>query len=476
MGMTGDQATHMPDVLHSLHEKSLVDLCGNLAKTYLHVVSAAEMPLGSSATTVVTEVYFDVEALNQAQQSAVLRFVDVPMLVQEMLNDTRIPKEDWFLEQDAPEYEDEQGHAVYGPVSYQCDRFKELLKTRTNRHTVVLEIIIWEDKSGTSVGSLHPLVFTLGNLAPQSRLRDAGMRTLALLPVIDVRTGYKLSPAQRAVRDQVTMDALATALSSANASAGGLYLVLPGDDKPTLCELRLAEMIGDKQEDSTLTATVGGHCPRSYAVTCARVRERGVLRPRPYLRVDEDCCSATAEPRTADKELDRQALYFQLAGLLKKAAAAELSRANEQNALVKVTINDLRRLLPPSLGGVTQITAVDCMYVINLGTTLKFWLMEEALIARSFLKSPALANLADVRLLLERRLQLVPKMCDGTGAILTRFEHGPWMSGNDISGASEWAAFFSQVLVCILGDEQLIPDATTRRRLTTLHCAYYAIY
>jgi hypothetical protein len=476
--MTGGQGAAIINVLHDLEEEGLINLHGNLARTYCHVVSAAEMKLASSASCAPTEVYFDIDQLEQAQQRTVLRFVDVPQLIQEMFNDPRIPLEDWCLEIEAPVYEDEHGGAVYGPEAFQCDHFKALVETRTQSTSVVIEIIIWADKSGTSIGTLHPAVLTLGNLSLRSRFSDAGLRTFALLPTIDVRTGAKLNPAERALRDQVVMDALAIALSSANASADGVLLVLPGDTVPTLCELRLGEVIGDKQEDSALTATVGGHDPRSYALTHARALDAQceAQLPRPYLRGDVGSRSATAEPRTAATELDRQALCIQLAFLRKKGAAAKLAKTYGQNAQVKVTINSLCRLVPASLGGLTQLTSMDMMHVADLGVTPKLWLLTEAVIARTFEKSGDLASHQDVRWLLEKRLQTVPKMCDGTGTTLMRFVHGPWKSGSGISAACEWASFFAQLPVCILGDDRLIPDAQTRQRLATLHCAYSDIY
>jgi hypothetical protein len=94
------------------------------------------------------------------------------------------------------------------------------------------------DKTDTSAGSMHPVIFTLGNLSIAYRLKACGMRTFAMLPLVLTRTNENLTEDQRTVRDQIYQDAMAFALRSANESANGIWLVLPGDQEPTLCVLR----------------------------------------------------------------------------------------------------------------------------------------------------------------------------------------------------------------------------------------------
>jgi hypothetical protein len=42
-------------------------------------------------------------------------------------------------------------------------------------------------------------------------------------------------------------------------------------------------------------------------------------------------------------------------------------------------------------------------------------------------------------------------------------EYGWWSSGSGISEPCQWDAVFSQLLVCFLGDENLLPDKETLR-------------
>jgi hypothetical protein len=85
---------------------------------------------------------------------------------------------------------------------------------------------------------MHPVILTLGNLSFAYRLKACGMRSVAMLPSVRTRTNEYLTEGQRTVRDQIYQDSMALALQSANESANGIWLVLPGDHEPTLCVLR----------------------------------------------------------------------------------------------------------------------------------------------------------------------------------------------------------------------------------------------
>jgi hypothetical protein len=246
--------------------------------------------------------------------------------------------------------------------------------------------------------------------------------------------------------------------------------------------LRLGQSSADRQEDNASTGVVAGHCTRSYALTAARelsdaasdANDPDRHREYSYLRSEPAARSATAKPRTADSELDVQGLCFQLCHIRKKGAADKLAASLGKKYRVKLSTNDLLALVQPSaLGGATNNTCMDMLHVADIGVTPKLAKCELALIFRSYALEVDgyKRDRTSVKRLYEERLVTVPRMPG-----LRNFKFGWWAARSGISAGCEWADLFAQLIVCFLGDENLLPDLETRERLTLLHCDYFSIY
>jgi hypothetical protein len=140
--MTAGQADAMTTTLADLHHRGLIDLKKNLCSTYKHVVTSAETLLGTTVETSVTKVYFDIAGMGQLQRTARLDAADLPVHIQDLLNDDSIPIQEWFFEIQPPEYEDATGKTLHGPETYQSRSFAEVCETRQGT-AVVIFIIIW---------------------------------------------------------------------------------------------------------------------------------------------------------------------------------------------------------------------------------------------------------------------------------------------------------------------------------------------
>lgn len=250
--------------------------------------------------------------------------------------------------------------------------------------------------------------------------------------------------------------------------------------------LRLGQSSADRQEDNASTGVVAGHCTRSYALTAARElgaaagaaasdgTDSGRHREYSYLRSEPAARSATAKPRTAESELDVQGLCFQMSHARKKGLADQHAARLGKKYRIKLSINDHQALVQPAaLGGVTNNTCMDLLHVMDLGVTPKLAQSEMALIFRYYALEVDgyKRDRASVRRLYEERLVTVPRMPG-----LRNFKSGWWAARSGISAGCEWADLFSQLIVCFLGDENLLPDPETRKRLTELHCDYFSIY
>lgn len=474
----------MLNALALLNDEGTINLNGAIPKDIRSVRASGETVVVSESDANLKKYWFDTSGLMQSQKRTLLCVSEFTALVQEMFDDPRIPRDQWYLELQDPTYEFSDGRKAYGPEFWQCERFAELAAT-TRGNARVLNLIAWSDKSESASGTRHPLVISLANLSIESRLKNMGMRTLAMLPKIQIRKpkgerSERLSEDQHTCLSQIEQDSLALALTeAAEIATHGAWFMLPGDTQPTLCVVRLSMYSADKQEDSSLTMTTAGHCPRSLALTRARELEAQdhplakADETHPFFRTERDCRSATAVQRTSLSELERQAVCFQLEGLKKKVEAQKLAAKHGQKYLALLQLNAplMKNLI---FDGIYKAIVMDELHVLGLGIFPKFIKMIDALFIRSFKHSDGFKSYEDVHQLIEDRLQSMPAMTDGQGRLI-RFRDG-WWAGRSCSGAADWNAMFSQFLVCYVGDEELLPDTLVRGRVVGLHLNLYSIY
>jgi hypothetical protein len=129
----------------------------------------------------------DVSDLRQLQQEVVVAVGDLPMLIQDLLEDSRIPAEDWFIGEPFRKYYNTSNEEVIGPEFWQGSRRMRAVCATAPTGAAVLCLNVWSDAVAAQSGDLYPFKITLANLANRSRNSDSGSRLGAMLPVIKIR-------------------------------------------------------------------------------------------------------------------------------------------------------------------------------------------------------------------------------------------------------------------------------------------------
>jgi hypothetical protein len=100
--------------------------------------------------------------------------------------------------------------------------------------------------------------------------------------------------------------------------------------------------------------------------------------------------------------------------------------------------------------------------------------MADSLFQRNFIIGDDLNSYEDVHQLIEERLQGVPTMIAG-GRSIHHFEEGWWAGRAGYTSCDQWFSLFQQFIICFIGDDVLLPDASLRRRFTKLLQRFFSV-
>ena len=422
--------------LNRLHERHLVELTpvgasfntSIVPKDQRTLVSRGEHMLPRKLDVVHREHIIDTSSLLQLQQTVVVSVTDIPMVIQAMLLDPRIPSNAWYFGHGV-EYKMQDGSSAVGTEFWQASRWRELAKTVPLASTM-LAITLWTDKADSASGSLHPLVMSLGNISRSVGLNDGCMVTAGMLPRIEIRRpqGTKkaegLKPEQKRAKAQIMADAIGLLLAEFEVLGASGTTYRFGDEK-MMAHCRLLAYVCDKEEEGDVACIRKSHCPRCLGYGAAKRAEaqegRTHSEARPHYRTDSACHCDTAARRTAAGMLDEQAKLCQLVDHKMKVTGDVEARSAESGVCfgVKPHLDALTSFIPPECGGIYQAIATDYLHVFLTGVVPKVVRMIDAYMCDRFQRSAGFKRYEDVRNLMEERLQLVPTMLDGDHRLIT---------------------------------------------------------
>ena len=432
----------------------------------------------------------DISDLRQLQQECVIAVADLPMLLQSLLDDPRIPPEDWFLGQPFREYTDEHGEKLVGPEMWQGGSRMRTVQATAPPGSVVLQLNVWSDVVAAQSGDLYPMKITIANMASRSRCADRGSRTAALLPTIRLRKprgsnrSERLKPYQARVKAQALCDAPAAALAELDALAGS-PVVHRIDGQDVGVHYRLALYNSDKKEETDVLGQRKDSCPRCFGFAHAFGDEqrqgRGLgLHGKHFahLRVDHRSKCPTADARTPEAVLQHQ---VRLSFAAKWGSRAEsLAAEKEARRLgvrldVETQLNRLTRLAPWESGGAYAAFQTDFLHVVGTGIARVFLKMVDILICKEAKLAGTAKSYEDCRHEVEEHLSKIPAMSTPSHR-LTQFRLGWWSEEMGAVSASDYLAFFDQLLFVYVGNSSLLPDRAKRKKLAAVHQRLHQVY
>ena len=449
------------------------------------LVVRGEGALAGDADVDARKERVDVSDLRQLQQEVVIAIGDLPMLIQSILDDKRIPEEHWFIGQPFREYYTASGEEVIGPEMWQGGQRMRRVAATAPPGAAIIYLNVWSDAVTAQSGDLYPLKITLANIASQSRCEDKGMRLAAMLPVVKIRKprgsdrSERLMPYQQRVKSQVLCDSPAAALAELDRMASRPVVHRIGC-MDVLVYYRLCLYISDKKEETDILGLKKAACPRCYGLTAARQKEHDEGRGQglhgkhfAFMRTDAESRCSTAPRRTPGSVLGHQ---VRLALLAKssvrggRAAALKEAKALGIRLDVETQLNRLQHLIPWQSGGVYASIMTDCLHVLGLGVIRVFLKMVDIFICREAKRANPRKSYGDCRHEVEELLSEVPPFPG-----LISFRLGWWSEQLGKVSSSDYMAFFNQMLFVYVANTDLLPDAVKRGRLVRLHQKLHSV-
>jgi hypothetical protein len=450
-----------------------------------------EAALPSTADVLRAVYAVDVSDLRQLQREVVIAVGDLPMLIQDLLEDRRIPSEDWFIEGPFRKYYNRANEEVIGPEMWQGSRRMRAVYATAPAGAAVLCLNVWSDAVVAQSGDLYPFRITLANLANRSRSADSGSRLGAMMPVIKIRKprGSKrherLAPYQIQVKGQSLCDAPAVVLAQLDALASSPQVHhINGQDVEVF--YRLCLYLSDKKEETDVLGLRKDACPRCFGYATAIDAERAEGRGRNFrdkhfahLRVDFGSRCPTAAARTPEAVLRHQ---LRLTLAIRSAATRGAKKAAEKEARklgirldAETQLNRLRTLIPWETGGIYSAFMTDFLHVFGLGVVRVFLKMVDIFICREAIFGEKKYSYEDCRHEVEEMLSKIPHMAT-PNHFLKPFRLGWWSEEMGMVSADDYLSFFQQVLFVYVGNTCLLPDAAKRKALAQAHGRLFNVY